>query len=202
MRLRGARSAESSGGRDAQGVEERTTPAEPGTTRVVIDANGERAVVKDVVETFSTTASVEGYSASGHGEKLRPVCLTPCVADLTPGTHVLRFASETSDHPSEITVQSGDKGKVIRHAMGRTEEGSGGHVGAIVLATLGITAAVVGGSFLGASYISDSAEENFRTPGTVTTAAGLGAVLVSIPLLLLTRPVRQPGATTEMPLTF
>jgi hypothetical protein len=186
-------------------VEPRTTPPEPGHTRVILDANGEKATVTEVVEATSTigTANVEGSTATVHGysETTKPICVAPCVADLKPGMHVLRFTSTVDDRQSSADVQVGDRSKVVRHAMGRTEGFSLGNFGATMLVVLGASALGTGALIHGAEIGMGKREpDDLKAPGAIIGSAGLGAVLIGIPLMILSRPVHQPGATTEMAL--
>jgi hypothetical protein len=76
-------------------LEASTTLPAPGTTRVLIDANGDRATVTEVLDSTTSTATAYSnrYSATvyGYSETTRTVCIAPCVADFSPGAHVLRF---------------------------------------------------------------------------------------------------------------
>jgi len=181
-------------------VEPRTTPPEPGLTRVVLDANGDKATVVEVVDATESvgTASVGGSTATVHGyaETTKPICVAPCVADLKPGMHVLRFKADGDDRMSEANVQVGDRPKVVRHAMGRTEGTSFGYVSANVLVYLAATAAFTGGLIFAGGAATDS--EKSMTTGMVIGGAGLAGLAIGIPLAILTRPAHQPGATTEM----
>lgn len=181
-------------------VEPRTTPSEPGKTRVIIDADGERATVVDVVERERAVAIAGGVAASGTAEKTKPVCVTPCIVDLEPGMHVLRFASETdSDRVSEANVQVGDREKVVRHAIGRSESTSWAWTGSYLLTLLGTSAAILGGTLYGVgSTTSSISSDELRERGLWTLVGGGSAMVLGIPLMFLTRPVHQPGATTEI----
>jgi hypothetical protein len=184
--------------REMPNVEARSTPPAEGRTRVILDANGERAVVTEVRDWSSGFASAGTTTAHGYSEEVRPVCITPCVVDFEPGLHVLRFRSERDDRKGTLNLQVGERTKIVRHAMGRTEGTSVAHFGGGLLLTLGTIALTVGGIALAAGAASDSSlgDDTLET-GAKISAAGAGAVLVSIPLLLVTRPTRQPGATTE-----
>lgn len=180
------------------GVEMRSSPPEPGYTRVIIDANGERATVTEVVDVTTATAHAEGIVAHGRSETTKPICLTPCTADLKPGMHVLRFTSVDSERMSEANLQLGDKPKVLRHAMGRTEDASALGVGAYTLVFLGAITAVTGASLYGAARAGVMSEYESEFAGLV--AGGAGAMVIGIPLMFLAQPVRQPGASTELSL--
>ncbi len=189
------------------GYEPRTTPPEPGTTRMVLEANGEKATVVEVIDATSTvgTASAGGTTATvrGYSETVKPVCIAPCVADLKPGMHFLRFASpDDKDRVSEAGIQVGDRSKVVRHAIGRTDSFSAGHFLSRMVVILGATAVITGGTLYGmAAAMNDDTGRDVKPTGVTVMAAGAGALLVGIPLMVLTRPVHQPGATTEMSLS-
>ena len=145
----------------------RSSPPEPGYTRVIIDANGERATVTEVVDVTTATAHAEGIVAHGRSETTKPICLTPCPADLKPGMHVLRFTSVDSERMSEANLQLGDKPKVLRHAMGRTEDASALGVGAYTLVFLGAITAVTGASLYGAARAGVMSEYESEFAGLV-----------------------------------
>ncbi|MDB4997649.1 MAG: hypothetical protein JWM74_5081 [Myxococcaceae bacterium] len=191
-----------------RGVEERTSPPELGTTRVLLEANDEKAMVTEVVESSSAQATVTVTTPSGWGsakafgyaETTKPICLAPCYADLKPGVHVLRFALPNSeDRVSQTPVQVGDSSKVVRHAVGRIESSSFTHVAAMVLLSLGTSAAAVGGTLWAVQEMSPTAT-NFKPMGIGLAAGGVGALLIAIPLALMTEPVHQQGSTTELTL--
>lgn len=196
--------------REMPKVEEgRTRPVTPGLTRVILDADGAKASVVDVVDISSslamgTTAGGRSVLVSGYSETVKPVCLAPCVADLTPGLHVLRFASTSDDRSSVASVQIEDRPKVVRHAMGRASDDHPVINGlAFTLLGLGAAAAVTGGGLYAASVATRDADPAFRddtTLGDVGLGVGLGglaAVAVAVPVMLLTQPTRQSGSTTE-----
>lgn len=178
-------------------VEARTTPPEPGTTRVLLDANGDRATVEEVVERATATAYGSHVAVSGYAESTKPVCVTPCYADLKPGMHALRFKSMNDDRMSEAPIQVGDVPKTVRHAMGRAELPSVGNYLASFGVILGATAAIGIGAPLWAAGEATH-HDDLTQPGMWAVGAGLGTFAVSLPLYLLTRPVYQNGSTTEI----
>ena len=66
-----------------------------------------------------------------------------------------------------------------------------------MLAALGATAVGIGGAMFAASETTERYDIN-GTAGIATASAGLAAVAIGIPLMLLGRTVHQPGATTEI----
>ena len=88
------------------------------------------------------------------------------------------------------------------HATIRTVETNlveGAALVAAVLLTLGAAAVIIGGSLYGAGMlVSTERGQPVKNAGLVTLGAGGGAVLLGIPLLILLRPVKQSGSTTEM----
>ena len=186
-------------------IEARATPPEPGRTRVLLDANGERAEVTEVSawQTAHGTASTSNSTGFIHGysESVRPVCITPCFADFEPGMHVLRFSSQTAGRGSTVAVQVDERDKVVRHAMGRYDDGKPSvHFGGTVLLTLGATSVVVGGLVLAAvpGLESDQSDE-YASTGAALLGVGAAAMFVAIPMMLASRPSYQPGSTTEIP---
>jgi hypothetical protein len=191
-----------------QGAEPRTTPPEPGLTRVLLDADGEDAVVTDVVDASLAVAEAKGggvsATAQGYAETVKPVCITPCFADLAPGLHVLRFSSQTDDRESVAKIQVGERAKVVRHAMGRTEHPfSWVNFTGSVLVYVGAAVAVTGGMMLAVDAGNDSGDPSKGLGlglGGPVLGAGAGALLIGIPMMIFGRPVRQEGATTELSL--
>lgn len=177
-------------------VEQRVSAAKPGTTRILIDANGERAVVKDVVgeADAAATAFSGGSSATvtSHATSRTPVCLAPCYADLPPGLHVLEFTSETDPtRTSTANIQVNDSPKVVRHSIGRSKPASFG------LTLLGETFVIGGGAiaFGGLSMLPlEGTKDN--APGFII--GGLAAVLLGLPMWYAGAAQHQPGSTTEI----
>lgn len=176
-------------------------PPEKGTTRVVLDANGERAIVTEVKSWTSSRGWVEGAATtlSTVTEEERPVCIAPCTVALPRGMHVLRFKAPSGARASEVALQVDERSKVVRHAMGGVEEGSGAATfSAIMLAILGGTAVMVGGLlFVPSDAEPSSTTETRHQTGAALMIGGGAAVALSVPLFLLARGTRQPGATTE-----
>ncbi|MBX3189013.1 MAG: hypothetical protein KF819_18475 [Labilithrix sp.] len=160
----------------------------PGSGRVILDANGERAQVVEALR-------------DGDDDVVRPVCLsTPCVVDLPYGPHPLVFRSVTDEsRQSETEIEVGPRMKVLRHNLGERSDGGALNTLGVSLLVLGTLAATTGGILwlAGASDRSASLEG----PGRIVTGIGVGTMLLSLPLLIAGRPSERPGATTEWTLT-
>ncbi len=180
-------------------VDVRRAPPAAGKTRLVLDANGERASVVDVVSSTSATAYVNGHIGVASASTTVPVCIAPCMADLTPGLHRLAFSSlDDPTRHDEVQVQVGESPKIVRHAMGMYESSFGPHFLAQNLAFLGATAAVGGGGLYIASARTEDASPGQKDAAKYLLIGGLVALAVSIPVMIVTRDVRQRGATTEL----
>ena len=156
-------------------------------------------MVTEVTAWTSSTAWIGGHSGEARTEQEKPLCMTPCVTALSSGLHVLRFKSETDTGTSDVVVQLDHGSKVVRHTLGRVNEGSeAANFTAIMLAVLGGTSLFIGSLVLAtADDGPPSKVENKERAGAALVAGGGGAVVLSIPLFLLGRGTRQPGATTE-----
>ena len=110
--------------------------------------------------------------------------------------HLLKFDSQTSDRSSVVIVQIEEQKKVIRHAMGRTEEPGGAYINGAVLVVVGVTAALLGGIAIGAGS-SEHKPEELRQTGLIVTAVGGILTLGGAGLMVVGQPTRQPGSTTE-----
>lgn len=177
----------------------RTSPPESGHTRVLLEADQERTVVSEVTETQSASAEIRGTRVEAHGESTRPVCIAPCAADLKPGLHILRFTSEADPvRTSDAKVQVDDTSKAVRHALGRKEDMSVGNIAAYSLLVLAASATMTMGGLLAANRPSEDpdAARNVR----IGTAISGGALAISIPLIIFSRPKVQPGSTREVAL--
>jgi|GEM_PF-1201993 len=172
-------------------------PTDAGTSRVLLEANGEAARVHEVVEGTPAEGS-EGYVG------VRPLCTTPCVVELPYGPHPLFFQS-TADpsRQSETTIDVGERTKVVRHALGDRSDGGALYTGGATLALLGAIAATTGailwaaGSAGGAdATASASGHPDLESTGYGVTVGGAAAILLGIPMMLVDRPRERPGATT------
>ncbi len=167
-------------------------PPAPGTSRVVLDANGDKAKVVEI--TGSATAAAGGYRAVVVGVK--PVCTTPCVVDLPYGSHPLVLRSTTDEtRQSELDLDVGPKPKVVRHTLGERRDGGAVRTVGASLLLLGITAGLTGAILWGVGAGAHS--DGLESTGQVVTAIGAGGIGLSIPLFVIGRPTERPGATTE-----
>ena len=141
----------------------------PGSGRVVLEADGEKADVLD--------------------EKARVLCTTPCVVDLAYGTHPLVFVS-TSDRSrtSDVDVEVGEEAKVVRHRLGERHDGGAIRSLGFAVLVLGAVTAVAGA----AAWATDATDH-----APLITGVGAGVAGLSLPILLFDRPTERPGATTE-----
>jgi hypothetical protein len=186
-------------------------PAAEGTGRVVLDAQGERARVIEITGTASGVITNGYASAQVMSVATRPVCVTPCIADLSYGTHELVFTSQNDDEKgSNATVDVGAKPSIFRHTMGGRVTHPAAKIGGATAVTLGGIGALTGLSLFAAGALSDSATPADPTSTTATNSGdgvkstGLmilgvsGAVLVAgVVLLILGRDEVQPGSSTQ-----
>ena len=187
-------------------VEARTRPPAPGTTRMLLEANGERATVMEITDSTDSRATVHYDGSTGfgyvHSETQAPICITPCFADMKAGLHVLRFTSEDDLKESTVSVQVNDTPKVVRHALGHEETTSLGYILAIAMTISGATLLGTGATLYGVGEATRDGDSSpaLSNNGLAAGGVGLGFVLIGIPLMMLTRPTHQPGSTTELPL--
>ena len=185
--------------RAAPKVEERSTPPAEGRTRVILDANGERATVTEVNAWSPGRAPPAAQPAGSALPGLeRPVCIAPCEVDFEPGLHVLRFSSMTDDRSSIAHVQIDEREKTIRHAMGRSEDPSGARTAGYVLTGVG-AGLVTAAALMLLPLVSEYRDEDEATLEAGLAVAGVGGVFigVGVPLMVLGRPTRQEGSTSE-----
>jgi hypothetical protein len=98
---------------------DRGGPPAPGLGRVVLDVEGDQATVFRVTG-GSVGASGAGAVFSGSLEVTRPLCVTPCQVDLTPGPHGLRFVSRTDDdRRGDAFINIDQATSVYRYKLGR-----------------------------------------------------------------------------------
>lgn len=168
-------------------------PPAPGTGRVILDTNGERAKVVEI--TGAATASSGGYSATIVG--IRPLCTTPCVVDLPYGSHpIVMHSLDDETRQSETELEVGARAKVFRHTLGERTDGGGLRTAGGSLLTLGILAATTGAILWLAGSANDGGSDLAST-GQLVTGLGAGGILLSIPFLVVGRPTERPGATTQ-----
>jgi hypothetical protein len=165
-------------------------PAPEGRTTVLFDAD-QRALVTEVVSSFAAV----GYGGGGVvAVASRPICLTPCAAHLTRGSHQLLFeVAETRAWGGNDIVQVGANPVAYRFALGRNEPHLGARIGGLVGLSLGLGALGTGG-LLWAVGDSSAIGSSVRDAGTSTLLVGAGITVVSAVVLAVLRPEHQPGA--------
>jgi hypothetical protein len=174
-------------------------PASPNDGQVLLDTVNDPARVEEV------TGHVEGADSRGRllaGEVYRPVCSsTPCAANLSLGTHELRFSSLTD--PAAGGVASVDAGPIptaYRYAMGR-RDGRATFVGLGSLA-LGVGAALSGialdadGSMTSPTSGQPQSAE-LQSAGTAMIIGGVALAAVGVILLIAAGPEAQEGQGTQ-----
>jgi hypothetical protein len=175
-------------------VEMPPRPPLPGRGRVILDTDGEPASVVEI--TGSAVRSTGARIADVID--IRPLCTTPCVVDLTYGSHpiVLRSMSDET-HQSETELDVGARAKVFRHTLGERTDGGGLRMVGASMLTLGILAVAAGTVLWTAGSTSSRGSPSLATNGEVLTMGGAGGVLLSIPFLVMGRPTERPGSTTQ-----
>jgi hypothetical protein len=180
---------------------ERQPPS--GHTRVLLDTNGTPAKVTEIVSWGSgfATAEAGGYFATGWSgtEQERPLCLTPCLTELSRGLHRLRFAELGGRRGDDIELQVGSHSKVVRISLGQTEPEHPSRLGAELAIVVGVAAMATGSLALATASTGDTPNERIGTENVGVALLGTGAALIviGIPWLLLTRGVHQPSTVTQ-----
>lgn len=184
-------------------------PPVAGNGQVTLDVVGGPARVEEV--TARNTPAVwpsQSRSRMNFGtsaETLRPVCVTPCVVQLTVGPHEMRFSAlDDDERTSTDFVRVGTHPVMFRHVMGRRENNIGLRISGIFGVAMGIAALTVGGALFG---IGEAATNRDGTPSDSRDSiqrAGAGTLIggglltaLSAVVLALSRPVEQPGASTQ-----
>lgn len=171
---------------------------EVGKTRVVVDANGDKATVNEVTAWSHGTAWGGGGFVSGHAETVKPLCIAPCVVDLEPRVHVLRFIDDRDHERSgEARIQLGEKPKLVRHAMGRTISHNGAEATSLLLIALGASAVATGGTMLGVGSLRDEKDDGMVLGSAITLGVGATMLLLGIPMAVASQTHVQEGTTTE-----
>jgi hypothetical protein len=173
-----------------------------GLTRVVLDADGRRATVTEVLSWNDSQARAVGTSLSvtEHGEHSRPICITPCEFDFEPGLHVLRLDAGPA-RTETVRLQVGSKRKLLRVAVGYDIPGPRDGTTGVVLQVLGASAAVVGAILWAASSSAPAdSRESLASTGIALTLAGSAGFLLGIPLAYQKPRTRQPSSITEVDL--
>jgi len=183
-------------------------PAE-GSSRITFDVEGERASVYRQVEMAQPAERqvTRSRNAPAAYDRYELLCVTPCVADLRQGAHVVRFESMTDrERTSEAMVLAPKQPTIVRHALGRKESISTGYIAFTFLTASGIIFA----TFSGVSGLATLAGDRWRTEDgkrydahaearSELIFAGIsGAVSVVGALgMILTRPDWQNGSSIQ-----
>ncbi|MBX3187649.1 MAG: hypothetical protein KF819_11565 [Labilithrix sp.] len=165
-------------------------PAAAGKTNVIVDANGERASVSEV-----------SFIGPPRAENVKRLCVAPCVVELAPGPHVLRFADERdATRASDTRIDVDEKPRLVRHAMGRTEKADGWNKAGWALFLGGAGVVGIGGLLADQSASGEKFDPDMLTAAIATAVVGGTLALVGIPMMIASRPQTQQGATTEVKL--
>lgn len=171
-------------------------PQAPGTGRMALDSTDGPAVVDEVVANSSGEIFAGRGFAFASAASTKPVCTTPCVADLPYGNHQLIFRSVGNDGSYVSTVVAGAKPSIYRVAPTRTS-GPTAHTLAFTIDMLAVMALVLGPSMMvaasaRAAHDSGHADE-FRSNGATITLVGAIALGVGIGIDFAGRGSIQPG---------
>jgi len=188
--------------REVPTLPETLGPSAPGTSRILLDANGEPALVTERVASTEATGPRGGVI---EGEVTRQLCVTPCAVDLTYGLHSIAFTSQTNPYRNgDATVDVRGAPIVVREGLGETRwphpwaSTSGALTG--LLGTLAIVpglALVGAGVAMGSGGSHNSTSDDLTHAGLITLSVG-GVLLVStIVLALIGRPEHVPATTTS-----
>jgi len=184
------------------GLDPLPLPPAAGLSRFVLDANGERATVTEVLDWSDSQTIASGTSVwvRDHGERSRPICITPCEFDFEPGLHVLRFSVGPSRF-DQVKVQVGGKGKLVRVALGHVNPSSDVDATGPILQYLGGLTATVGASLLAASLADPGAgQDKYQSTGIALTLGGGAGLLAGIALAYRKPGTFQPSTVTEVSL--
>jgi hypothetical protein len=140
----------------------------------------------------TTPVSIDSADAPARVyETYHDICVTPCVVNLEPGVHDLRFqpVNEMSMRGGTTAVTVGRRPIAFRYEMERTAMHPALLGGGLTLLTLGLTA--------GTSAIPLTIIPSTRTAGAVTAIAAGVAIALSIVMILESNETYQPGAATQ-----
>jgi hypothetical protein len=110
----------------------------PGLGRVLIDVDGDQATVQQVMG-GSIGAVGGGHAFAGALEVSRPLCVTPCKVDLSPGPQALRFVSQTDpDRRGDAFINVDSATTVYRYKLGRSRRPYGRRTLAWITGAIGV----------------------------------------------------------------
>jgi len=166
-------------------------PPGPGRGRVILDVEGDRAVVEDV-RGGSVAASGAGHFFGGSLEVSQRLCVTPCVVDLAPGPHTLRFSSVSDDERSSDGYVNIDEG------VSAYRERLGVHSHHHLKRGFGIGSVVLGGMFV---LSGAAAPDNGGTPRAEMIGVGAGLAVLGWYLIHTSHSYDQEGSGVQWPVT-
>jgi len=183
--------------RDRPSIAIEPGPPPPGTGRVVLDSTDGPTEVQEVV----AYASGEAYGARGFGfasaTSTKPICETPCVADLPYGNHHLLFGRDDANARYEATVVAGAKPSVYRVAPSVTTGPSARGL-AVVIDVLALSALIFGPVVMAnASKAPSDVRENYQAAAVAVTVAGVVALGVGLVVDFAGRGTIQPGSGVQ-----
>jgi hypothetical protein len=176
----------------------------PGSTRVILDADGERAHADEVMGVAHAYGGTSGAYAYNASVLTRPLCSTlPCALDLANGEHQVVFVSDVQDARANgridmVNVRLTGAPKVVRRAIGHTEHPLAGQIGG-GLAGLGLLSAVfcwIPFVVAAASHDQDT-KDSWNGAGRGMAIGGGLAVAAGIVLMVAAPDEHTPGTTTE-----
>lgn len=185
-------------------------PIDPGPIgqnngRVILDAVDGRTRVEEVIEDTQGSAVVGSSYAFTSARATRPVCTTPCAADLPLGSHRLRFTLDSDDgveRSHEADVAFGSNQSIYRVAL-RAEKPSnvGVNVAGMITGILGGTAMAAGAGGMLASLGSKDADDRarYQTAGAGLLAGGAALLTLGIVLIATNRGTVREARDIQFP---
>lgn len=115
---------------------------------------------------------------------------------------MLQFIELDGQRRDNVDIQVNDTPKVVRHAFGDGRLSHGAEFPSYLLMVFGASGVL--GTLVMLPFAlqneDDGSASSLRTPVLIGLGSSAAAVLLSIPLILLSRDTYQPGSTTEFPL--
>ncbi|TAK23845.1 MAG: hypothetical protein EPO40_25130 [Myxococcaceae bacterium] len=186
------------------GVVEASAPRE-GEGQITLDVVGGPARIDLVTERTQPASGTQvwavrgraSFTAPGPQITTRPLCVSPCVANLPFGQHELSFTStdDSSRRSSTGFVTVTPHPAVVRHAMGYQETHAGGVVTAVLLSAFGVAATLAGTALV--AIDSQPQAHGLGVAGFTTLGVGAALVTSGIIVGVNSRPDSQPGTTVQ-----
>lgn len=128
---------------------------------------------------------------------VRPLCRTPCAINLPRGEHEIVFSDLAipTRRESGAWIEVGDRPSILRHRLGAQSASPGGALGAVLLASLGGSAMLVGTPLMIIGGVSDGS--GLFVPGAVSLGAGAVTLIGAWILGEFSRPTVRPGSTLQ-----